>query len=204
MGKIIALEGGIGVGKSYFLEVIKRNFSNVKIFNEGLDQDIYKKIVKDYYERPIEKAYSFQLTMLWRKMADGLDAQEYADTGGIALIERTISSNAKVFCEIARKYGYLEDHEYKVYQHAYNKLKKPLRRPDKMIYLNCPVEMAYGRINDRGRGGENNISLEYLKTLDRLYLEWFENYKGDKKSIYFTRNLEEEELIEILEGVIND
>lgn len=203
MSRIYTLEGSIGVGKSTVLEIIKRNFSNVKIFSEGLDKDIYKQVVKDYYEYPKENAYTFQLTMLIRKWNEGKDAQDYSEqTGGISLIERTVSSNAKVFCNIAKECGYINDWQYRVYQQTYERLKKPLKRPDKVLYLNCPVELAFERIEKRGRGGESNISFQYLKRLDELYTEWINNYKGEVINLYFERDLSEEEIIEEVRKMI--
>lgn len=172
---IIALEGIIGVGKSHFLEVIRKNFSNVKIFTEGIDKDIYKQSVKDYYTNPHKYAYPFQLTMLWRKMSDGLDAQEYdeqTDGMGIALLERTISSNNYVFAKMAYERKYITKEYFKLYNHAYDKLKKALKCPDLIIYLDCPESFAFQNIANRGREGEEYITIEYLNELRQLYFSW--------------------------------
>ena len=172
---IIALEGIIGVGKSHFLEVIRKNFSNVKIFTEGIDKDIYKQSVKDYYKEPHKYAYPFQLTMLWRKMSDGLDAQEYdnqTERRGIALIERTISSNNYVFAKMAYERKYITEAYFKLYNHAYEKLKKALKCPDLIIYLDCPESFAFQNIVNRGREGEEHITIEYLNELRQLYFSW--------------------------------
>lgn len=205
MGKIIAIEGNIGVGKSTILNIIKNNFEGIKIFNEGLDEKIYKKVVKDYYEKPKEFAYPFQLTMLWRKMAEGLSAQRFTDTcGGIAVIERTISSNANVFCNIAKECGYIDEDYYGVYQKSYNNLKQGLRKPDRILYLKCPVELCYSRISERGRGGENNISFEYLNRLQVLYDKWIEGKREYVDTLYFNYNMSEDEILEKIKRVFYD
>lgn len=203
---IIALEGIIGAGKTHFLEVIRKNFSNVKIFTEGIDKDIYKQSVKDYYTEPHKYAYPFQLTMLWRKMSDGLDAQEYdeqTEGNGIALIERTISSNNRVFCRIAYEKGYITDQYLRLYNHSYDKLKRALKQPDAIIYLRCPVEFAFKNISDRKRAGEELIPIEYLSKLDGLYEEWVRNYKGKIYDIYFYSFMPEEKICNIFSGVLS-
>lgn len=202
---IIALEGTIGVGKSHFIKTIRKNFSNVKIFTEGIDKDIYKQSVKDYYTDPHTYAYPFQLTMLWRKMSDGLDAQEYdIQTGGkgIAIIERTISSNNRVFCRIAYEKGYITENYLKLYNHSYEKLKKALKQPDIILYLHCPVKFAFQNIADRKREGEELIPIGYLKKLQKLYEKWIENYKGKVEEIYFNNFMSEEDICEIFQSVI--
>lgn len=202
---IIALEGIIGAGKTHFLEVIRKNFSNVKIFTEGIDKDIYKKSVKDYYTEPHTYAYPFQLTMLWRKMSDGLDAQEYdisTEGKGIAIVERTISSNNRVFCRIAYEKGYITEDYLKLYNHSYDKLKKALKQPDMVVLLNCPIEFAFKNIADRQRAGEEFISLEYLEKLQGLYSDWIGNYKGRVKTVYFDSFLSEEAICDIFQNTI--
>ena len=202
---IIALEGIIGVGKSHFIKTIRKNFSNVKIFTEGIDKKKYKRLVKDYYTDPHTHAYPFQLTMLWRKAKDGLKAQRYDDAtegNGIALIERTISSNNRVFCKMAYDKGYFDKDYFELYNDAYEDLKFMLKQPDMILYLHCPVEFAFQNIADRKRDGEELIQIEYLEKLQFLYGEWIENYKGKVEDIYFNNFLTEEDICEIFQRVI--
>lgn len=204
---IIALEGIIGVGKSHFIKTIRKNFSNVKIFTEGIDKKKYKKLVKDYYTDPFTYAYPFQLTMLWRKAKDGLKAQKYdKDTyeDGIALIERTISSNNKVFCRMAFEKGYVNRDYYELYNDSYDDLKQLLKRPDMVLYLHCPVEFAFNNIAERKRGGEELITLDYLVRLQELYGEWLENYKGKVEDIYFNNFMSEDDICDIFQNVLEE
>ena len=51
-----------------------------------------------------------------------------------------------------------------------------------MIYLRAPVRTIRQRIRLRGRPEEQQIPLSYLRTLNKLYEEWFAGYKKSKKS----------------------
>jgi deoxyadenosine/deoxycytidine kinase len=45
-----------------------------------------------------------------------------------------------------------------------------------MIQLSCPVRTLRKRIALRGRAMEQEIPLNYLKRLNRLYEDWFRSY----------------------------
>lgn len=202
---IIAVEGIIGVGKSYFLEKIKDLFKDeVKIYNEGIDERIYKEAVKNYYNEPKKNVYNFQLTMLWRKASDSMKAQK--GNGKIAVIERTINSNFEVFCKQCYNTGLLETWQYEVYKHSYNCLKNFVQLPDYILYLNCPTKFAFQRIHDRQRAGENNITLEYLQEVHKLYNRWFEYYHERVLSseLYYQSNMTDEEIQEAFSKVIEE
>jgi deoxyadenosine/deoxycytidine kinase len=45
-----------------------------------------------------------------------------------------------------------------------------------MIQLSCPVRTLRKRIRLRGRAMEQEIPVQYLSRLNRLYTEWFKRY----------------------------
>ena len=55
-------------------------------------------------------------------------------------------------------------------------------KADVIIYLRTSPEIAMTRIQNRGRTGEQNISLEYLTNLHELYDDWL-IYIRDERNV---------------------
>ena len=52
--------------------------------------------------------------------------------------------------------------------------------PDLLIYLNASVPTLVGQIQKRGREYEENIRLDYLKSLNEYYNKWIDIIKKDR------------------------
>jgi deoxyadenosine/deoxycytidine kinase len=51
-----------------------------------------------------------------------------------------------------------------------------IKPPDLLIYLKASIPTLVEHIQDRGREYEGNISLDYLKKLNKRYDAWIESY----------------------------
>lgn len=202
---IVAIEGIIGAGKSYFINKVKDMFKDeIKIYIEGVDEKIYKEAVKNYYNDRKKYAFPFQVAMLERKAKDSRKAQK--EKNKIAVIERIINSNFEVFAKQCYSEGVLEWWQYQWYRSIYDDIKDDVQLPDYILYLNCPTEFAFRRIHDRSRVGENNITLEYLSEIHKLYNRWFEYYHERVLSseLYYQSNMTDEEIREAFSRVIEE
>jgi len=65
-----------------------------------------------------------------------------------------------------------------------------LSPPDLMIYLRCPVRTLKERIRLRGRRMEREISTPYLSRLNKLYEEWFQQYRMSPVLVLATDKLD--------------
>lgn len=65
-------------------------------------------------------------------------------------------------------YNYLDD----FFEKTFNKNNKHY-----VIYLDCDPEIAYSRIQLRGRQEEKNIDLEFLKEIKKYHDNWLLNSK---------------------------
>ena len=90
--------------------------------------------------------------------------------------DRTLYEDAEIFARHLHRQGYIDDRDYQTYQDLYRTLRKELRPPDLMIYLRCPLRTLVKRIARRGRDFEKAIPRAYLKQLEVLYEEWFQEY----------------------------
>lgn len=178
--QIFFVEGNIGTGKSTFLSVIEKNFSDVaQVIYEPVDvwtsfTDNENRNILDYfYSDPKRYAYMFQnLAIISRiervKMIDR--------TKQFVFIERSIWSDKFVFALQCHENNVLSDIEFKIYSRSFDWMEESITNAvqgKKFIYLDSNPEICYKRIHTRGRPEEQTISMEYLKQLDAKHKEWF-------------------------------
>ena len=182
MVRIISVDGNIGSGKSSFVELLKKYYSNPKncngqkfcflqepvdIWNTITDKN-GKTIIECFYSNPNKYAFAFQmmayisrLSILRREMKNNYD---------IIFTERCIFTDKTVFAKMLYDDGKINEVEYKIYNQWFNEFINDF--PDiEYIYIKTSPEIAFNRIKKRGRLGEN-IPLEYLKRCDEYHNNW--------------------------------
>ena len=71
----------------------------------------------------------------------------------------------------------MEELDFKTYVDLFNNMSNFLHRPDLILYLDIEPEEALRRVNERSRGCESGLTLEYLQDLRKGYEEWLEDVK---------------------------
>ena len=80
--------------------------------------------------------------------------------------------------------------DWQTYRGFYNAILDAIRPPDLLIYLRCSMRPLRQRIRLRGRKMEQDVSLSYLKRLDRLYEGWIAGYDMSEVLVLETDNLD--------------
>jgi deoxyadenosine/deoxycytidine kinase len=103
---------------------------------------------------------------------------------GIAIEDRTIFEDRKVFGKTNYEMGNMHDLEFYVYDQTYREISQSFKPPTLLVYLKVrDVKVLLERINKRGRDEEKEISLEYLQKLNDNYDELFDEYPFHKLMI---------------------
>jgi deoxyadenosine/deoxycytidine kinase len=165
----IAVAGNIGVGKSSLVEFLCQRY-DLEPYFEPNDANPY---LEDFYADMRRYAFHSQLYFLGvkHKLHHDLDRCQHA-----VIQDRTIWEDAEIFAENLAQTGIMDKRDYRTYRTLYESMTESLRRPDLLIYLDCDLRTTRRRIRQRGRQMEENIPLEYLKRLGRLYEAWIERY----------------------------
>jgi deoxyadenosine/deoxycytidine kinase len=95
---------------------------------------------------------------------------------GTVVQDRTIYEDAEIFAKNLYRQHYIDRRDWRTYQQLYQSICTALKPPDLMIQLSCPVRTLRKRIRLRGRAMEQEIPVQYLSRLNRLYTEWFRRY----------------------------
>lgn len=167
IGKIISIEGVIGVGKTTLgksLErYIKRSYGiDVVFYTEPFNQ----KMLEQFLTNQKKYAYPFQLYMLTRRQLNYARAQDVKNTNTCAIIDRSLAGDY-VFAKLQQMRGNITDEDFAIYQSVYDEFGP--YKPHHVLYLNVPPETAMERIRNRDREGEKAYTDEYLTDLSKVY-----------------------------------
>lgn len=180
MEKIIYVEGGIGAGKSELLnklnEINKLKKRDYSIELEPVKYLQDNGLLEAFYKDPKKYSYIMQNTMFILKM-DIINNI----SSDIVFIERSPFCDKECFASLLHDDGFIDEIEWATYNLWYNKLIKQMDEIDyAFIYLKTNPQICKERIENRGRKGEESISLEYLEKLSKKHDEWLNNMPQDK------------------------
>ena len=167
--KYIAVAGNIGAGKSTLVDFLQYRFNLTPFHEPNADNPF----LRDFYGDMRRWAFHSQMYFLAHKFRLH---QELSDHPGTVVQDRTIYEDAEIFAKNLFLSRRMKASEYETYCNMYASIVKTLRPPDLMIYLRASVRTVRKRIKLRGRPEEQNVSLRYIRRLNELYEDWFENY----------------------------
>lgn len=174
-GRIIAIEGGIGVGKTTIGQSMANTLNECGVEAIFLEETVNEHLLKMFYDGNADKtkpnySFAFQISMLKDCQQNYERAMwESGRRGGkqkVVIVDRTIWGNA-VFAALHCDEKNINSVEFNAYLES---LKKggPYEI-DHVVYLDLKPSKARKRITQRGRTAEKTCSVEYLQDLDRAY-----------------------------------
>lgn len=181
--RIVAVAGNMGAGKSSLVEWLRQHF-DLEPFFEPNDENPY---LVDFYDDM--KRWSFQSQVFFLIRRFRLHRQMERERRDVVQ-DRTIYEDAEIFATHLHDQGHIDDRDWATYTELYQTLRSELRPPDLLIYLRCPVKVIRKRITKRGRAFEQNVPVEYVRALDKLYSAWFERYDQSPTLVIDTDQLD--------------
>jgi len=191
---IVAVLGGIGIGKSEFIKSMKSlrlgsklpsvliTPGELKVYEESKRvKDIAASVFYPAFQRGDRYGcFGAEVAMLAARADQMVEA---ARESGIAIVERIPEENRHVFFENDFRSGLFGDPEkdgiakyfYDSYCATYAKLRNRTPTPDVFVYIDVAPEVALRRVMERGRKSESEMSLEYLTNVQSLYNELVED-----------------------------
>ncbi len=181
----IAVAGNIGCGKSTLVDFLVRHYQ-VQPFFEPNAENPY---LKDFYRDMKRWAFHSQIYFLAHKFRIHRELQ--AQRGQATVVQdRTIYEDAEIFATYLHRRRCINKRDWAVYSSFYETIAGALEPPDLMIYLKASVRTIRKRIALRGRPEEQEIPSGYLRSLNRLYDEWFSRYDRSPTVVLETDDLD--------------
>ncbi len=161
--RYIAIEGVLGAGKSSLAKMLAAKLNARLIEEEFRDNPFLEK----FYSNP--QRYAFQTQMFF--LINRFKQQQFLNQEDL-FTEFIVSD---YYFEKDRIFAFLNlnPEEMKLYDSVYPLLKKELRKPDLVIYLQSSTDRILFNIKKRGRKTEREITRNYIRELSEAYNDFF-------------------------------
>lgn len=176
----ISIEGNISAGKSTLLTYLEKE-KKFQIIKEPLNiWENFKgyNLLRLSYENKAQYSFLFQNLVQLSMLKQHLSHKNRQ----MVIQERSYLSTHQIFCQKFKQdktFSYLETEILNEYFTFFAGQFEQQISPKKIIYLQTKPEVSFERIKYRNRGGENFISLEYVKSIHNLYENWITKIKKE-------------------------
>ena len=167
----IGIAGNIGSGKTTLTRMLAERYG----WTPKYESVTYNPYLEDYYGDIPRWSHNLETYFLAQRFRDLLDISRSDD---VIIQDRTILEGVHIFVRNNYELGNLSQRDYDTYMMLFNLMMSLVHLPDLLIYLKSSVPQLVARIQKRGRGYEQSMSLEYLEGLNRRYDEWIGSYEG--------------------------
>ena len=198
---LISIEGNIGSGKSTMLKKLRELEPDWTFVDEPVDNwltirnDAGESLLEVFYKDIKRWSYTFQNAAVLSRSMMVRDAIVNWNKGNkksrVIVMERCVETDRHVFAQMLHEDKAIDKIEWTLYKNWYTLVKEMIPKMDAFIWIDTDAEVASERIKKRGREGEDEISLEYLKKLDAVHREWLEKPESEGAIIYRSQNIEE-------------
>jgi len=166
MQNYIVIEGPLGVGKTSLALMLAEKM-NGEVLHEDVDENPF---LTKFYQDVKKYAFQTQVFFLLRRYNQAVQLAQ------LGLFNRTtiadyLFDKDRIFAHIN-----LDDDEFWLYEQLFQILKKRIRPPDLVIFLQAKTEVLMERIRNRNRKYERNISYKYLEKINQAFNEFFFHY----------------------------
>jgi deoxyguanosine kinase len=173
--KYIAIEGNIGAGKTSLCRQLADELS-ASLLLENFDENPFLPL---FYENSTQYALSVELFFMTERheqmkswlLAQSLSNHQY-------YIADYIFSKTLLFANRT-----LNETEWNLFRRVFHALNAHIPQPDLLVYLHRPVEELLQNIRLRNRSYEQNITADYLKSIETAYSDFFANLSEEKTKI---------------------
>jgi len=176
------VEGNMGVGKSTFLKLINQHLPEVKILTEPKDnwmtQIHGQSLLDNFYKNPKRWAYTLETLAMIYRVKDHVREQEKNEPS--LIMERSVYSGHYCFAPNDLELGYFTDIEWIIYNKWADFLvHQKCKAPNGFIYLKADPEVCIKRVKKRNRNCEKNVTLSYIKQIEK----WHDSFLIKKENV---------------------
>lgn len=194
--KHIALAGNIGAGKTTLTEKISKYFGWEANYEDSEDNPY----LSDFYTDMKRWAFNLQIYFLNSRFKQ---IQNIQNGDKVIVQDRTIYEDAYIFAPNLHEMGLMSTRDFNNYYDLFKTMQNHISPPDLLVYIKADIPTLVDHIHKRGRDYEGNISLDYLKKLNRRYNDFIKDYSEGNLLIIEADNLDFKNNPEDLGEVIN-
>jgi len=167
---LISVAGNVGLGKSTLTAIMQRSLRINGLYENPEDNPLLGKFLKD------KKTYCYDLQLYFLKMRKELQIKGTSGKESYVM-DRSLPEDLLVFCYQFHKDGFLNQDELDMLTVKFKTVCNEIASPDLLIVLKGRTDLAWSRIQQRGRememeGGWSRSEINALNG-------WYRTYAND-------------------------
>jgi len=194
--KYLVIEGNIGSGKTTLAHLLADHYQGRLMLEQFSDNPFLPLFYKD----KARYAFSLELSFLAERYQQQRESLLNRDLFQEIIIADYIWEKSELFA-----HANLNEAEYNLFQRMAGIMKTNLPKPDLLLYLHTPIRKLQRQIKMRGREYEQEITDEYLQTIEDAYTRFLQQtelpvLRIDMTHADFNRPGDVQQLISFLEN----
>ena len=177
----IAIAGNIGAGKTTMTNLLA-DFLHLEPVFESVEHNPY---LADFYDDMSRWSFNLQIFFLHNRFSNQIKLMKF-NKGFIQ--DRSIYEDREIFARNLKDLNFMSSRDWSTYTSLFDDMVQFIREPDLIIYLKASTQTLIGRIKNRNREYEKDISSEYIHSLNIYYEKWISKIESDKVLIIDTNN----------------
>ena len=177
----VVVEGNIGSGKTSLSTALSKEYDARLILEEFADNPFLKR----FYEDPDRYGFQVELAFLAERYGQFKNTAATQD-----LFQSVTIADYHFYKSLIFAKANLDDEEYRLYSNLFNIIYSSLPKPDLVVYLYLSLENLQRNIRKRGRPYEQEITNEYLQTIQESYFDFFKRQKNLSILVVETNNID--------------
>ena len=164
--RYIVVEGPIGVGKTTLAKRLAGSLGGEALLEAPGDNPFLPR----FYRDPRTNALPTQLSFLFQRVRQ-LEGVRQSDLFAPVRVGDFMIEKDRLFAELT-----LDADELALYRQVYDRIAGAAVTPDRVIYLQAPVDVLLARIAARGIAYEEDMDPRYLDRVVAAYTHFFHHY----------------------------
>ncbi|MBP9151699.1 MAG: deoxynucleoside kinase [Flavobacteriales bacterium] len=190
----VVIEGNIGSGKTTLSKKLAERWGSRLMLEEFNSNPFLPK----FYKNPKQHAFALELSFLADRYHQKRDELNRTDLFKPGIVCDYSFAKSLVFARIN-----LDEDEFELYQNLFHIIHGRLPKPDLLLFLHCSPEQSLRQIKKRGRNYEQEISLEYLESINSGYLNFFKQQSETRVVVLNTDGVDFVQSPEHLQNIYN-
>jgi deoxyguanosine kinase len=166
MHQYIVIEGPLGVGKTSLALKLAETLNAEALLEDAEENPFLRK----FYQDPKKYSFQAQIFFLLRRYQRAVDITQ------MGLFKRTMISDYLFDKDRIFARANLDDDEFWLYEQLFQLLRKRIKPPDLVIFLQATTDVLVERIKKRGKKYERGISTKYLDEINQAFNDFFFHY----------------------------
>ena len=159
----LVIEGNIGSGKTNLAKKIAEDFNGKLILEAFADNPFLPK----FYKESERNALPLELFFMAERFQQLNDKKNTSDLFSKLIVADYSFFKSKLFAQ-----NNLREDELNLFNRLYDIMFSSVKKPELLIYIHSDIARLQKNIKKRGRKFELKIKDEYLKSIEKKYLDY--------------------------------